>query len=326
LEEIVLFKDAEEPDIQILDHRYFYYEDDKIYAIAPFLLKAAQRAIFRRDCHILTMVDYCKLIEKMKGNTSTIGFAAEGAVIASICVDGLPIIDKRFNGPVTQRSFSGANPNFGTDLQAPGFYMYVPEKFNYPAIDMLLLKTNGTNKKRPASAVLLPIQVTLNYAGHSNSEKHFFGNIAHLLKELESRGVEITTIFFVWITPGGNIREKVKKDQLGFKHPAYTRVVVSFGDVHEQIEEALLNVGIDSTKKATIRKGSEDSPELESPTGTPEPGDSDEDDATGGTTTRTSQNPRKRGPPSSATAGASTSTTAKKLKTGQSKSGGKTGK
>jgi hypothetical protein len=67
----------------------------------------------------------------------------------------------------------------------------VPETFNYPAIDTLILHIDNTKVK----AHLLPMQVTIAKT-HSNSEDHFFRHWSDWIRMLQNYEVSCT---FLWV-------------------------------------------------------------------------------------------------------------------------------
>lgn len=227
------------PEVRCLDHRYFYYDPKikRIVPIAELVTSAAQWILNQRSLHLLAVPDYLMMIENMKGNPSMIGFAAEGAVISEVHVNGMRQVDSKLK-TVVAVSFETETPTYQLDTE--GTRMYIPDRFNYPAIDFLLVHRTGMiQKKQPREATVIPVQVTLNYTGHSNSEKAFFRRWADWKMQFVQEGIKVVEIIFVWVTPRRSTKKSIKKDSLGFVHPAYTRQLISFQAINKDLDRAL---------------------------------------------------------------------------------------
>lgn len=205
------------------------------------------------------------------------------------------------------------------DAETPGCYLYVSTAFTYPAFDMLLVKTTAPRRKCPASAVFVPIKVTLNQQDARElelEEREFFGSemMARWEAQLGRNGVEVETVLFVWITPYGGGTEKVEGGSLGFGH-RYRRVIVAFGEVDEKIEETLREVGFYGMEASTTsRAGSTNRSALEL-SGTAD--GSSEVDAAPVIATKSNRDTRKR---AATTRPSSESITSKKTKPDQAES------
>ncbi|RPA73390.1 hypothetical protein BJ508DRAFT_313870 [Ascobolus immersus RN42] len=252
LEDIITMSETAIPHYKVLDHRYYYFDplDDIIHAIAPFLQRSAQRALYKKPSSDLTMDDYNNIIYRMPSNRSVVGFAAEGAAIASIRESGLSLRNYRqFSAPAEQISFEGFDIITAADVPkyGPMHQMFTPLRYNFHAIDFLLLSTNGGKTVAPTLADLAPVRVTLDYNGHSDSETKFFRNPKLFLgiqRVLKQAGVEVGSVVFIWMVPNGFGAIDVPANSLGFDHPAYTRVLICFNDVNPKIMEALRKAGI----------------------------------------------------------------------------------
>jgi hypothetical protein len=247
------------PDVRLLDHRYFYYENNKIHATGSFIVSAAQRILNEKSFHMLSVSDYLTMIENMKTNQSMIGFAAEGAVISSLHV-GTTELGKALRPSLRKGAipvaFSATYPHY--NLQLEGFRMYVPDRFNFPAIDLLMVERIGviTRSNGMRTANVYPIQVTLSYTGHSNSETAFFKNWPDWSSQFDVENVKIVDIEFIWITPLSASSNNIAKDSLGFKHPAFRRRFISFGNVNAELDAVLKSVNAYKvTLAASSKKG-----------------------------------------------------------------------
>lgn len=294
LEHCVLDSECTKPDVFLLDHRFYYFDADtsRVHATAKFLRHAAQRAINRRNPSRLTTRNYTTMMENMEGNSSMIGFAAEGATISSIRSQGLPAASTIFDlkGPATQLSFDGEIPKYV--FNKAGFRIYVPERFNFPAIDLILVKNKAAGRSKQKTAGLYPIQVTLNYSSHSDSEKSFFKKWEEWVKNFAVENISITETVFVWVTPDGGVSEAIKEDQLGFPHPEYTRRLISFEEVDSDIHKALVRIdGYPKPKQRKATASRDSSPALESPVATPPPAPTELPDSTGNTSTTGGSDP-----------------------------------
>lgn len=232
------FRGAEVPhvDVRALDCRFFRYDstERKILPVADFFLSAIQKVLSGESVTYLQMDDYLLVIENFKGNPSVIGFAAQGAVISAVHATGFRYVDKNLIG-ISGTTFNEKVPSYVLNLA--GTRMYIPDRFNYPAIDFLLVHRINNGPRKAAS--IIPVQVTLNYSGHSKPEVSFFREWMQWVRPFQREDIKITKVIFVWVTPRPDSMQIMAENSLGFRHPAYTRQFVSFRTIDQELDRVL---------------------------------------------------------------------------------------
>lgn len=163
----------------------------------------------------------------LNSNPSVVGYFLEHAIIRSIATSGLPCFD--IVGPMAQLIFHEF-PRYDLSLDKA---LYVPRKFNFPAIDAIFLRLDHTTKK----AELFPIQITVQKGSHRNSEDHFFKDLPNWKPYLERYNIKIT---FLWIASGNQFQRTEKKAKARGRRdgsetkvwPNYESVVVPLHEVN----------------------------------------------------------------------------------------------
>jgi hypothetical protein len=111
-------------------------------------------------------------------NASVVGYFLEQAILQSVASSGIKCLD--IIGKIPQITF---NDYRKYDLKN-AYALYVPEAFNFPAIDALIVHIDKTDETK-MKAHLFPMQVTIAKT-HSNSEDHFFRHWSRWIQGLRT--------------------------------------------------------------------------------------------------------------------------------------------
>jgi hypothetical protein len=135
------------------------------------------------------------------------GFIIEHAILSSIRLNGLNIgkgmgigIGKGMGTGIGKgmalKTIRGCSVN--TDVMNEPV-LYRPQISNYAAIDgMIILIKSKKNEGEKSKLLMVPIQITIQKSGHSDSHAAFLEKYHHWTKGLSEFDVELD---FVWITP-----------------------------------------------------------------------------------------------------------------------------
>jgi len=177
-----------------------------------------------------------KWIKLLKNNPSVKGFVIEKACIASICRGGITAMKVNFK--VDRRQFFASLDEIDFSSSQELCTFYLPRKWNQKSIDGLLALHNKS------TLYIVPIQITLDKEGHSDSEEAFFSGIWPKLKSGLPNNLNIE-IIFIWITSKNGVDKEVKelvkqirKGTVGI-NPAYNSVVTGFANVNRDIDRFL---------------------------------------------------------------------------------------
>jgi hypothetical protein len=219
----------------LLDHRYFYLDNEGIaryscglarQAIIEVLRKHGEERLFLGD-------EWFTTLENLKNNPSAIGFTVEQIVISRIASNGVdtgsltipPAKIKTFGGTMTRLS------------KEEGSTLYVPLRFNMKAIDALFVRVD-TKKK---NAYVIPIQITVA-KWHSDSEAAFFSDWEKWIVGL--KGFKII-VSFLWIHEGERSRHQAPAQGTTIRNrtisywPHYEVYWVSVEQVHKDLAQTL---------------------------------------------------------------------------------------
>lgn len=126
-------------------------------------------------------------------NMSMLGFCVEQMVLSWMALRGCGFIEPRFGDrPNTILVDTGSGILEDISLGQPGVVLYIPKRYNFPAVDAVLVSTAPGE-----AAAVYGIQVTISKT-HSNSEELFFRNWETWLTNLDLPRAKIT-FGFVWI-------------------------------------------------------------------------------------------------------------------------------
>jgi hypothetical protein len=181
--------------LRYIDHRYFYVENGVAKYACGIAREAAAKLLRERNVTAFASDISLKELVKFIRNPSITGFFIEQAVLSSIVTNGLAV--KGVLPHAEQKMFNDAYPKFDTSTE--DWVLYCPLRFNYPAVDAILVQFEKTpqNESGKKKWLMYPIQVTVAKS-HADSEEQFFDH-----REEWSRGLEDYDIIvdFCWITP-----------------------------------------------------------------------------------------------------------------------------
>jgi hypothetical protein len=194
-------------------------------------------------------------LENSGRNPSTMGFYAEQMIISSFAVRGCTFDEaggfknkaRRGKGKPVPTSIPTIEflKDSPTIKQWAGRTLYVPQTFNYGAVNAILIhladKATGNAKPR---AVVMGIQLTISNR-HSDSELNFFAHWKQWTCQLDDYDVE-AKFLWVWETPpGGGRHTEVKKASTArwankrIKLPEREVINLSVADVDNEIGRRL---------------------------------------------------------------------------------------
>ena len=225
----------------MLDHRYFYVENDygrytcglARQGIVAFLRMHAEEGVFLGS-------EWYLALKAFKNNLSVIGFTVEQMVISRIASRGLRWGDNNYIPPTKITTFHRNIIAFWKDM--PSTY-YVPLKFNLKAVDAIRVEVN----KHQNTATVVAIQITVAKR-HRDSPADFFAQWEQwtdLLKDFT-----ITPIF-LWIVEGtrgrADVEGKLRELRTGQKTlwPKHVTHWVSIDQVDKNLADALAQTRAD---------------------------------------------------------------------------------
>jgi hypothetical protein len=254
-------------DIDLIDHRYFYYVGGPDGSIGKYTCGIAREAAARqlRRCGMekFGQTDFLTALNDYIDNPSAIGFFIEQAILSSIAAHGLKI-GQNIEDTMTVDMFAQKFPRF--DTNATNSVLHCPLDFNYRGIDGIIVRFVSTDEKK--TCFLFPIQITVAKT-HSNSEEAFFSEWQSWTKNLE--GYEVVPRF-LWITTKNSLSEEVaencRKARSGDKvlWPHYNREFIHLEkvskDIWQRYQKALtlggrkeFNIEVESASEEQDKEG-----------------------------------------------------------------------
>ena len=180
------------------DSAYFYKDDEGLGHSTCGVVRDRMAWLLRRYGEAKFLDDiWFEALHRSCNNPAVLGFIVKQMCLTSIAQSGLPIGRKNFY-PVRTIVFGGRDPP-AIDKQG-GVSLYVPLRFNFPAIDAILIEVEEEKK----TVLLIPLQITIAER-HSASEDKFFETWAKW--ERKFYGYKVS-LWFVWVTEG--IRSRVE--------------------------------------------------------------------------------------------------------------------
>jgi hypothetical protein len=219
----------------MLDDRYFYLEDGRVYCtcglarqgMVEFLRKHAEEGIFLGP-------EWYQALEAFKNNRSVVGFTVEQMVISIIASRGLNFGGNKSIPPAPILAFSGNVAPLSTDN--PSTY-YIPLKFNLKAIDALYVAVDKANE----TARVVAIQITVAKR-HKDSATAFFADWDKWTSLLAEFTLEVT---FLWIVENKRGKQEVEEILIKLrtrtitKSPVHSVFWVTIGEVDKDLGLAL---------------------------------------------------------------------------------------
>jgi len=246
------------------DHRYFFVESDIGNYVCGLARETMAPILFKHRSRFFLDPEWINAISKSGRNPSMLGFLVEQSCLAEISCSGLRVGDVNLQPDKTY--FFEGFPDY--DL-AIGVTLYISLKFNFKAIDGLLLKIftekvtqevpvltksgkPSTSKGKPRTkktivekkcAHLIPIQITLS-KDHSDSVKKFFDDLHEYSENL--RDYNRIDYSFLWIKEGVS-KTEAKHSQNSYTprggqvliHPEFTEHTIPIDHISTQIKNAL---------------------------------------------------------------------------------------
>ena len=221
----------------LCDHRYFFVRNQSGVQVGSYACGIARDAARRklRQYHGIRASEdiWLRYLGDFVGNQSMLGFLMEESCLSSIPLHGLRIGMGLCPGKgIATRWFNTKFPVYSLEQ---GVTIYIPVKYNFRAIDSLILSldTVGTRKK----ATIFPLQITIAKS-HSDSEPKFFENWDKWCSGLEDYEVEF---HFLWITDDMYHSSKWFEEETRPSRGAEAETIVSPGYTSHRIPLSLVN-------------------------------------------------------------------------------------
>ena len=181
-----------EPGFQTLyDNQYFYVENEVGYCVCgiarAFMAKFLRK---NRSDHFLTPA-WLDSYKHFKKNQAMLGFLVEQSCLSFISTNGLLGF---VPGAENVKYFNSEYPVFDTTKKCA---IYIPDKFNFKAIDGLILSLE-TSKKSGKNAYVIPFQITIARKHNNKDSATAFRNEWTKWGPSQLKGFNIH-ILFTWI-------------------------------------------------------------------------------------------------------------------------------
>jgi hypothetical protein len=178
----------------LYDKRFFYIDDDKVgHCTCGAALQSMTLLLRQYQFDDFDSQSWFTAVSNSSGNEVVQGFLAEQICLKRISRFGMKVLRPGL-GNMPCHTFQD-QPNWDNLLNTDStFCLYIPNSYNYPAIDGVILLLDRKTK----IAELFPIQITLSMF-HKNSEKDFFATKwSSWIKPIQDAGFTIAATF-VWI-------------------------------------------------------------------------------------------------------------------------------
>jgi hypothetical protein len=225
----------------ILDHRYFYVENNH----GRYTCGLARQGIFaflriHAKEGVFLGTEWYLALKAFKNNPSVIGFTVEQIAISRIASSGLRWGDNSEIPPTKITAFRGNIIAFSKNM--PSAY-YVPLKFNLKAVDAIYVKVD----EHQHTATVVAIQITVAKR-HTDSQADFFAQWGQWTDYLKDFTI---TPIFLWIVEGRrgrvDVEEKLRKLRTGQKTlwPKHVTHWVSIDQVDKDLADTLAQIRAD---------------------------------------------------------------------------------
>jgi len=244
--------------IELVDHRYFYHDDNEIGGYTCGLVRDAVAGQLLQCNVLVANTGFLTLLARFIENPSVTGFIMEYAVLSAIRSNGLPAARAGIGKGMEVRELRTTS-DIKTDIEQPVFY--APRKFNYKARDRIIVLTKpekkGEKKGRKKELLVFPLQITVAPSSHSDSHEKFFEDYGEWITQLSGFNVQLQ---FLWITPELSDSERHPADPER-RWPEHQERYIPFKDVDkgmwERYENALKKL---SPEEFARRKASAKNP------------------------------------------------------------------
>jgi hypothetical protein len=232
--------------LDLIDHRYFYERDGKGWYTCSLIRDAVvdQLLAWNED---FADTDFLTSLSDFIDNKSVAGFMIEHAVLSSIRSNGLAIgaeIGKAMKVKLL-RGLSDIN----TDIIDTAV-LYRPKKFNFKAIDGMIVLIKPSEKDAKKKLLMFPLQITLAPADHTDSREQFFEEYGWWIIGFSSFDVEIQ---FLWIIPECHGSQEYPAS-LHPKRPKNLERYIPLQDVNQRIWEKYEDAQKGCSKPKLINK------------------------------------------------------------------------
>jgi hypothetical protein len=236
------------------DYRYFFKDDKGLgHSTCGVARDTIARALRQYGEAKFLDGSWFKALYTSRNNPSVLGFIIEQMCLTSIAQTGLCVGGRQLN-PMLTSVFEGRAPPF-IDMKQE-VTLYVPLRFNFPAVDAVIVEVDGKKK----AVLLVPLQITIADR-HSDSEEKFFETWADWEGQLHGYSVRV---LFVWVkegtrSPVESIEER-KKDlrRAIVGRPGYERSSITVKDVNHDVGQELERAREESTGGESV--GGESAP------------------------------------------------------------------
>jgi hypothetical protein len=224
--------------LDLIDHRYFYeLHDDKGWYTGWYTCSLIRDAVTDQ---LLTWnedfadTDFLTSLSSFIDNRSVAGFMIEHAVLSSIRSNGLAISAEI--GKAMHARLLLSLSDIDTDITGTAV-LYRPKKFNFKAIDGMIVLIEPGEKDAKKKMLLFPLQITLTPGDHKDSRTEFFEEYGWWVTSHSDFDVEVQ---FLWITP----EYRDYQEYPASEHPKWPRHLeryIPFWDVNQRIWEKYKN-------------------------------------------------------------------------------------
>ena len=236
---------------ELCDHRYFVFRNQSGVRVGSYVCDIARDAAMRklREYHAVNASEdiWLRYLEHFVGNQSMLGFLIEESCLSSISLRGLRIGMGLSPGMgIAAKWFSQKVPVYSLEQ---GVTIYIPVKYNFRAIDALILNLDTVEKRKKAT--IFAVQITIAKS-HSDSESKFFENWPQWCSGLDDYEVEF---HFLLITDDMYHSSKWWKEKTRPSRGAEAETIVSPGYTSHRIPLSHVNKDVaDRLRSARERK------------------------------------------------------------------------
>ncbi|KIX05607.1 uncharacterized protein Z518_06479 [Rhinocladiella mackenziei CBS 650.93] len=184
--------------LELIDHRYFYRDEDDIGRYTCGLVRdAVTNKLLELDVTFID-INFLNSLPHFIHNRSVVGFMMEYAILASIRSQGLRVGEWGSKG--MELSFFQTQPVIQSDIRDYPV-LYRPRQTNYKTIDGMIVfikDPKRTAKRKRPILLLFPLQITVAKT-HSNSYRGFLDEYRQWAEQqLSTFDIKLE---FLWITP-----------------------------------------------------------------------------------------------------------------------------
>lgn len=240
----------------LIDHRFFWVDSNRIgrctnWVVADAMWRWTQH---HRGSRSYNTDDFLGTIGLFANTPSACGFAVEAACISTIHSRGIPISNVPGLEPSTPLKIEYFAEKFPNMLkERHGTILYVPDSCSYPNIDAIVCARSTSKKAKEVRQVtLLPLQITLNPATHSDSEQGFFETFSEMSSNFPPSKFKVS-VQFIWIGGTEPGEETLEANSLGYDHPKFVRITLPFETLNADLATTLARHSVTTGTKRLSR-------------------------------------------------------------------------